>query len=104
MATQEREIVDLLWDNDRADALDKLKDMLQVKAAAAVDASKLDVANRMFPHVPDEGNVNSRETGLPPEGEASPDETADVINRNPDEIEATTDSKEDEDETDNGTD
>ena len=49
MATQEREIVDLLWDNDRADALEKLKDMLQVKAAAAVDASKLDVANRMFP-------------------------------------------------------
>ena len=36
MATQEREIVDLLWDNDRADALDKIKDMLQVKAAAAV--------------------------------------------------------------------
>ena len=31
MATQEREIVDLLWDNDRADALEKLKDMLQVK-------------------------------------------------------------------------
>tara|TARA_Y200000002_G_scaffold197297_1_gene162971 strand:- start:2001 stop:2198 length:198 start_codon:yes stop_codon:yes gene_type:complete len=56
--------------------------MLQVKAAAAVDASKLDVANRMFPHVPDEGNVNSRETGLPPEGEASPEETAEVINRN----------------------
>ena len=100
MATQEREIVDLLWDNDRANALDKLKDMLQVKAAAAVDTSKLDVANRMFPHVPDDG----KPTGLPPEGEASPDETADVINRNPDEIEATTDSKEDEDETDNGTD
>ncbi len=36
----------------------------------------------MFPHVPDEGNVNSRETGLPPEGEASPEETAEVINRN----------------------
>ena len=53
MATQEREIVDLLWDGGQADALDKLKDMLQVKAAAAVDASKLDVANRMFPHVPD---------------------------------------------------
>ena len=34
MATQEREIVDLLWDNDRAEALAKLKDMLQVKAAA----------------------------------------------------------------------
>ena len=95
MATQEREIVDLLWDNDRADALDKLKDMLQVKAAAAVDTSKLDIANRMFPHVPDDG----KPTGLPPEGEASPDETADVINRNPDETEA----KENDDETDNRT-
>ena len=95
MATQEREIVDLLWDGGQADALDKLKDMLQVKAAAAVDASKLDVANRMFPHVPDDG----KPTGLPPEGEASPDETADVINRNPDENE----SKENDDETDNGT-
>tara|TARA_B100001564_G_scaffold132099_1_gene110659 strand:+ start:656 stop:895 length:240 start_codon:yes stop_codon:yes gene_type:complete len=52
------------------------------ESAASVDASKLDVANRMFPHVPDEGNVNSRETGLPPEGEASPEETAEVINRN----------------------
>ena len=97
MATQEREIVDLLWDGGQADALDKLKDMLQVKAAAAVDASKLDVANRMFPHVPDEGNVNSRETGLPPEGEASPEETADVMNRN-DETE-----EEETDETDHGT-
>ena len=98
MATQEREIVDLLWDGGQdADALDKLKDMLQVKAAAAVDASKLDVANRMFPHVPDEGNVNSRETGLPPEGEASPEETADVINRNDVETEEETD------ETDHGT-
>tara|TARA_B100000287_G_scaffold31538_1_gene29463 strand:+ start:602 stop:895 length:294 start_codon:yes stop_codon:yes gene_type:complete len=95
MATQEREIVDLLWDGGQADALDKLKDMLQVKAAAAVDASKLDVANRMFPHVPDDG----KPTGLPPEGEATPDETADVINRNPDENE----SKENDDETDNGT-
>jgi hypothetical protein len=82
MATQEREIVDLLWDNDRADALDKLKDMLQVKAAAAVDASKLDIANRMFPHVPDV---------------ASPEETADVLNRN-DETE-----EEETDETDHGT-
>ena len=90
MATQEREIVDLLWDNDRADALEKLKDMLQVKAAAAVDASKLDIANRMFPHVPDDGA-----TGLPPEGEASPEETADVLNRNDDT------EKEDNDETDN---
>ena len=98
MATQEREIVDLLWDGGQdAAALDKLKDMLQVKAAAAVDASKLDVANRMFPHVPDEGNVNSRETGLPPEGEASPEETADVINRNDVETEEETD------ETDHGT-
>jgi len=82
MATQEREIVDLLWDGGQADALDKLKDMLQVKAAASVDASKLDVANRMFPHVPDEGNVNSRDTGLPPEGQASPEETEEVINLN----------------------
>ena len=89
MATQEREIVDLLWDNDRADALEKLKDMLQVKAAASVDASKLDVANRMFPHVPDDG--------FPPEGEASPEETADVINRNDVETEEETD------ETDHGT-
>ena len=92
MATQEREIVDLLWDGGQADALDKLKDMLQVKAAAAVDASKLDVANRMFPHVPDDG-----ETGLPPEGEASPEETTDVINRNDVETEEETD------ETDHGT-
>jgi|TARA_B100000482_G_scaffold181687_1_gene155084 hypothetical protein len=97
MATQEREIVDLLWDDGQADALDKLKDMLQVKAAASVDASKLDVANRMFPHVPDEGNVNSRETGLPPEGQASPEETAEVINRN-DEV-----KPEETDETDHGT-
>tara|TARA_B100001996_G_scaffold295492_1_gene235755 strand:+ start:573 stop:875 length:303 start_codon:yes stop_codon:yes gene_type:complete len=100
MATQEREIVDLLWDGGQADALDKLKDMLQVKAAAAVDASKLDVANKMFPHVPDDGNVNARETGLPPEGEASSDETAEVINRNPDETEVT-DTQETDDETDN---
>ena len=95
MATQEREIVDLLWDGGQdANALDKLKDMLQVKAAAAVDASKLDIANRMFPHVPDDG----KPTGLPPEGEASADETAEVINRN-DENE----SEENDDETDNGT-
>ena len=53
--------------------------MLQVKAAAAVDASKLDIANKMFPHVPDDGA-----TGLPPEGEASPEETAEVLNRNDD--------------------
>ena len=97
MATQEREIVDLLWDGGQADALDKLKDMLQVKAAAAVDASKLDVANRMFPHVPDEGHVNSRETGPPPDGEASPEETAEVINRN---VET---EEEETDETDHGT-
>ena len=91
MATQEREIVDLLWDGGQdASALAKLKDMLQVKAAAAVDASKLDIANRMFPHVPDDGA-----TGLPPEGEASPEETADVLNRNDDT------EKENNDETDN---
>ena len=64
--------------------------MLQVKAAAAVDASKLDIANKMFPHVPDDGA-----TGLPPEGEASPEETADVLNRNDDT------EKENNDETDN---
>ena len=57
MSTQERDIVDLLWNDDQADALDKLKDMLQVKAAMAVDASKQGVADRMFPHVPDEGEV-----------------------------------------------
>jgi len=57
MSTQERDIVDLLWNDDQADALGKLKDMLQVKAAMAVDASKQTVADRMFPHVPDEGNV-----------------------------------------------
>ena len=91
MATQEREIVDLLWDGGQdASALGKLKDMLQVKAAAAVDTSKLDIANRMFPHVPDDGA-----TGLPPEGEASPEETADVLNRNDDT------EKENNDETDN---
>ena len=90
MATQEREIVDLLWDNDSADSLEKLKDMLQVKAAASVDASKLDVANRMFPHVPDDG--------LPPEGEASPEETAEIINRN---IEVT--DQEETDEVNHGT-
>ena len=82
MATQEREIVDLLWDNDRADALEKLKDMLQVKAAASVDASKLDVANRMFPHVPDEGNAE-------PDPEALENPTAEL--------------EEPSDETDNGT-
>ena len=64
--------------------------MLQVKAAAAVDASKLDIANKMFPHVPDDGA-----TGLPPEGEASPEETAEVLNRNDDT------EKENNDETDN---
>ena len=91
MATQEREIVDLFWDGGQdASALGKLKDMLQVKAAAAVDASKLDIANKMFPHVPDDGA-----TGLPPEGEASPEETAEVLNRNDDT------EKENNDETDN---
>ena len=89
MSTQERDIVDLLWNDDQADALGKLKDMLQVKAAMAVDASKQGVADRMFPHVPDDG--------LPPEGEASPEETADVINRNDVETEEETD------ETDHGT-
>ena len=74
MATQEREIVDLLWDGGQdASALAKLKDMLQVKAAAADDGA----------------------TGLPPEGEASPEETAEVLNRNDDT------EKENNDETDN---
>tara|TARA_B100000941_G_scaffold258373_1_gene208732 strand:- start:34 stop:288 length:255 start_codon:yes stop_codon:yes gene_type:complete len=57
MTTPQRDIVDLLWNDDQADALGKLKDMLQVKAAMAVDASKQGVADRMFPHVPDEGEV-----------------------------------------------
>ena len=84
MATQEREIVDLLWDNDQADALEKLKDMLQVKAAMAVDASKQDVAARMFPHVPsDEEEVEDEET---PEAELE------------------TNDNEEQDETDHGTD
>ena len=82
MSTQERDIVDLLWNDDQADALDKLKDMLQVKAAMAVDVSKQGVADRMFPHVPDEGN-------------AEPD---------PEELEnPTAELEEPKDETDNGT-
>ena len=87
MATQEREIVDLLWDNDQADALDKLKDMLQVKAAMAVDASKQDVAARMFPHVPTEGE---------PEVEEEEEETP--------EAELDTNNEEETDETDQRTD
>ena len=69
MATQEREIVDLLWDNDQADALEKLKDMLQVKAAMAVDASKQDVAARMFHHVPDDSDHEVDPESLYPEQE-----------------------------------
>ena len=57
MTTPQRDIVDLLWNDDQADALSKLKDMLQTKAAMAVDVSKQNVADRMFPHVPDEGNA-----------------------------------------------
>jgi hypothetical protein len=87
MATQEREIVDLLWDNDQADALEKLKDMLQVKAAMAVDASKQTVAAKMFPHVPDEGE---------PEVEEEEETTAET------ETEVT--DQEETDETDHGTD
>ena len=83
MSTQERDIVDLLWNDDQADALDKLKDMLQVKAAMAVDASKQGVADRMFPHVPDEGEVE-------PDPEALENPTAEL--------------EEPSDETDNGTD
>ena len=82
MSTQERDIVDLLWYDDQADALDKLKDMLQVKAAMAVDASKQGVADRMFPHVPDEGEVE-------PDPEALENPTAEL--------------EEPSDETDNGT-
>ena len=87
MPSQERELVDLLWNDDQADALGKLKDMLQAKAAMAVDVSKQDVANRMFPHVPPEGDAKPD-----PEAIENPDES--------DEIEAT---KEPKDETDNGT-
>ena len=76
MASQERELVDLLWNDD------KLKDMLQVKAAMAVDASKQGVADRMFPHVPDEGEVE-------PDPEALENPTAEL--------------EEPSDETDNGT-
>ena len=82
MSTQERDIVDLLWNDDQADALDKLKDMLQVKAAMAVDESKQGVADRMFPHVPDEGEVE-------PDPEALENPTAEL--------------EEPSDETDNGT-
>jgi hypothetical protein len=87
MATQEREIVDLLWDNDQADALGKLKDMLQVKAAMAVDASKQDVAARMFPHVPDDSEA---------EVEEDEEEVPEVDNELTD--------QEETDETDHGTD
>jgi len=87
MDTQEREIVDLLWDNDQADALGKLKDMLQVKAAMAVDASKQDVAAKMFPHVPTEGE---------PEVETEEEPTAET------DTEVT--DQEETDETDHGTD
>ena len=69
MATQEREIVDLLWENDQADWLEKLKDRLQVKAAMAVDASKQDVAARMFPHVPDDSDHEVDPESLYPEQE-----------------------------------
>tara|TARA_B000000532_G_scaffold35638_1_gene25182 strand:+ start:324 stop:578 length:255 start_codon:yes stop_codon:yes gene_type:complete len=66
MATsQERDIVDLLWNDDQADALGKLKDMLQVKAAMAVDASKQDVADRMFPHVPTPGEPDPQQIENP---------------------------------------
>ena len=75
MSTQERDIVDLLWDNDQADALVKLKDMLSVKAAMAVDASKQDVATAMFPHVPEEGDVEpDREEIENPEATAETEE------------------------------
>ena len=82
MTTPQRDIVDLLWNDVQADALGKLKDMLQVKAAMAVDASKQGVADRMFPHVPDEGEVE-------PDPEALENPTAEL--------------EEPSDETDNGT-
>ena len=82
MTTPQRDIVDLLWNDDQADALGKLKDMLQVKAAMAVAASKQGVADRMFPHVPDEGEVE-------PDPEALENPTAEL--------------EEPSDETDNGT-
>ena len=82
MTTPQRDIVDLLWNDDQADALGKLKDMLQVQAAMAVDASKQGVADRMFPHVPDEGEVE-------PDPEALENPTAEL--------------EEPSDETDNGT-
>ena len=82
MTTPQRDIVDLLWNDDQADALGKLKAMLQVKAAMAVDASKQGVADRMFPHVPDEGEVE-------PDPEALENPTAEL--------------EEPSDETDNGT-
>lgn len=75
MPTQEREIVDLLWDNDQADALAKLKDMLQVKAAMAVDASKQDIAAKMFPHVPVDGEPESEEEEEQTEDETTEEET-----------------------------
>lgn len=49
MPTQEREIVDLLWDNENADALAKIKDLLQVRAAQIVGDHKAQVANSMIP-------------------------------------------------------
>ena len=82
MTTPQRDIVDLLWNDDQADALSKLKDMLQTKAAMAVDVSKQGVADRMFPHVPDEGNAE-------PDPEALENPTAEL--------------EEPTDETDNGT-
>ena len=49
MPTQEREIVDLLWDNENADALAKIKDLLQVRAAQIVGDHKAQIANSMIP-------------------------------------------------------
>tara|TARA_A100001234_G_scaffold78286_1_gene69274 strand:+ start:164 stop:430 length:267 start_codon:yes stop_codon:yes gene_type:complete len=81
MSTQERDIVDLLWNNDQADALSKLKDMLSVKAAMAVDASKQDIAQAMFPHVPEDGEpeVETPEASAEDEVETEqePEETTD---------------------------
>ena len=92
MPSQERELVDLLWNDDQADALGKLKDMLQTKAAMAVDVSKQDIANRMFPHVPPEGDAKPD-----PEAIENPDESDDIEATKKDPVE------EPKNETDNGT-
>jgi len=94
MPTQEREIVDLLWDNENADALAKIKDMLQVRAAQIVGDYKAQVADSMFPdpyattedevihasseqEVEDETEVDDEETETPVEEEDETDNRED---------------------------